>query len=985
MTTRRDILGFSLVELMITVTILAVVLAAVTVILIGSQHSKANTEALLETQQTARTVLEFMSNDVRSAGYGTDEDAVPPQPAFAYVDSVELILYANLQPRVPGNSAPVSTTLPPLALEPTGNPLPFPVNGTAWQPPMKFGTGAEMVRYTLDLNNDGAVDASDQAHVAAHEAVRSANPSDYVLARMVYGDSSGTVPTAGNNGGAVEKLGLVILPGGTVPPLFTVYLGSNPTAWNWANGPIPASRLDEISRVVLNVTTESRRPDKDGTYVRTTMSSEVNSIRNVPEAGYTTFSVDGYVFDDLDENGVRDAGEPGLRDVVVRLGTAATGYTNTAGYYLMTVAPGSYTLKQEVPEGYGAFSPDSVLVDLISSPADFTHDFADTSVVGGWIQDSVWVDTNGDLDWDADEYAMDGVAITVAGVTHYTDGIGFTQHFVSPGGWSVAATAPDSFVVTSTNPVPVVMVDGDTVTVHFALGPSGTGFVEGTVFVDTDRDQVKDATESGMAGVWVGVTKDAGAAVLGFAYTDASGNYSISVPNNMPDATIPYEVTLQVPAGYYTTGSSVIGPIWVADGATVSGNNFGLQSFQVITLNAERVLSLASAELMEKDWSGSDAQSQYLSKGHQDPDLILGSEYSSNPNISIWFNNWNSTPYFDATATYQVNAWSSALSIAAGPVDSDSPWYRPDVVTGLESYASGNIAVWLTQNTSGNYGYLPATPTYLNTLDGGNVNTVLLHDVDGDGDLDLVAGTKSYADAGSFEVWRNAAGVFTRAYTFPPVGGISFLGEVRSMALGNFDGDAVKDLALVTKTSDGNGTLHLLIGTLTPPYYFYYDEKDLTGEGNAVVVLDANGDAMDDIFVGTRKNTTQGLIEHWGRASAAPFDFSLVRKFAAPGVVLSLAAGDFGGLATRSDVAFGYQTAEGSYVGGVQILLLDGGTFPVAGLDPSGGAAAYMVPALNANNFNTGANPSPSGTALTDLGAAMKSGATTGAVLIFLR
>lgn len=979
--------GFSLVELMVTLVILAVVLAAIMLVLIGSSRSKAQTEALLETQQSARTIIEFISRDVRSAGYGADEDASPPQPAFAYVDSTELILYANLQGGPPtwGDSKPVSTTLPPLAPKPTGTPLPYKTSTAPYLPPIQWATGAEMIRYTLDLTNDGLVDINDQEHVAAHDAARSGNPSDFVLARMVYGNFSGTVPTDGNNGGAIERLGLVVPAGSGSPSLFTVYLGSEVNPWNWANGPVPANRLDEISRVVINVTTESRRPDRDGNYARTTMTSEVNSIRNVPEAGYTTLTADGYVFEDLNKNGIKEGGEPGIGDAVVRLGSAAVDRTNSVGYFFLTAAPATYMLRQEIPEGFGAFTPDSVFVDFVTNPVDFTHNFADTSILGGWILDSCWVDTDTDGNWDGNEPPIGSVAVTAATVTKYSDGTGFAQHFVPPGSWSVSATAPDSFVVSGTNPVSVTMVDGDTVYVRFAVVPSGIGYVEGKVYVDVNRNSVYDAGETGVPNNWVGVTKDMSATVLGFAYTDAAGDYSISVPNNMPAATTPYEVTLQIPPGFYTTGTSTIAPVWVADGATVANNNFGLQSFQIITLNAERVLSLGSAELMEKDWGGSDAHSQYISKGHQDADLILGSEYSSNPNISIWFNNWNTDPYFDAIATYQRNAFASALSVALAPLDLDTPWDRPDVVTGLESYASGNLAVWMTQNTSGNYGYLPNGPTYYNTLDGGDANTVLLHDVDGDGDKDLLVGTKTSANSGSMEVWLNTAGIFARAASMPPLGGFSFLGEVRDMALGRFDGDGVADLVLVTKTADGAGKLHLLIGTNFPPYFSSYVEHGLTGEGNAVVVLDGNGDGFDDIFAGTRENSTKGTLEHWLRVSSTPFDFSLIRKHSSPGPVLSMEGGDFGGMTSRKDIAYGYRNDDGGYPGGLEILLLDSGSFPPTGVDPSGGVAAFMVPALNANNFNAGANPSAVGPALTDLAAAMKSGATTGAVLIFLR
>jgi hypothetical protein len=41
----------------------------------------------------------------------------------------------------------------------------------------------------------------------------------------------------------------------------------------------------------------------------------------------------------------------------------------------------------------------------------------------------------------------------------------------------------------------------------------------------------------------------------------------------------------------------------VQNAATVSGKNFGFANFTVITLTANRVLSLISTDLVEKDWS----------------------------------------------------------------------------------------------------------------------------------------------------------------------------------------------------------------------------------------------------------------------------------------------------------------------------------------------------------------------------------------------
>jgi type II secretory pathway pseudopilin PulG len=971
--------------MLITLTVLAIVVSAVTIVMTGSQRSKASTEANIEAQQSARTILDILARDIRSAGFEADLDGVPPQPPFAYVDSVELILCANLQPATPGNSSAPNPTQPPLALDPIGSPLPIKITGS-YLPPVKYQTGAELVRYTFDLNNDGIITALDQNHIAAGGARRTANPDDFVLARIVYGDSSGSVPTAGNNGGAIERVGVLRGPGTGVPALFTVYLGSNPAPWNWANGAVPANRLDEISRVEINVTTESRRPDRNGNFARSTIGTEVNSLRNVPDAGSTLFDADGYVFNDVNQNGNRDTGEPGVPDVVLRMGSVGVDRTNASGYYFMRVPPGQYTLRQDVPSGYGAFTPDSVAVDFFTTPADFTHDFADTSSPGGWIIDTCWVDTNDDAVRDADEWLQDGVIVSVASLTAISDISGHTGFFVAPGTWSLLAMPPESTTVSTPNPVSVTVNDGDTLRVDFGLIAKGSGTVSGRVYKDVNRNYTFDSGEPGMADVWVGISKVGGGALQGWALTMNNGTYEVVVPANMPEMITAYEITLEVPAGHFPVTSSVIAPLWVETGITYPDNDFGIDPFQLVTLNAERVLSLGSGELMEKDWSGPDGYNKYVNNGHKDIDLVLGSEWSANPNISTWFNDWNSSPLFPAVPDYQRNAWSSALSIAVGPIDVDPPWSRADVVTGLQSYASGNIAVWITKGSSGNFGYLSDTPVYYRTLDGGDANAVLLNDLDGDTDLDLIVGTKSYAGSGSFEVWSNSAGVFTREAMFPPYGGVSFLGEVRSMALGDFDDDSDLDLVLVTRTDVNEGSIVWFEKTSsTPPYFALRQEQLLKGEGNAVVTIDINGDGREEAVAGTKTGPSQGRIEAWAREDSDPFDFMAFQERVAPGIVLSLAAADLGGITTQEDLAVGFRGSDVGYAGGVRIYFLDGGSLPTNGSDPTSGTVPFMMPALNTRNFDYGDNPTPGGIPFIDLAAAMKSGPTTGAVLIFLR
>ena len=215
--------GFTLVELMVTLTVLAVVCVALMGIMFGASRSKTATMNHLESIQAVRAGMDLMTRDMRSAGYGADLSYATPQSPIAYVDSMQLLLNANLQP-YPDN---VSAHTPPLAYNPTGAPRPKPLDGTSYAPPIKYRTGAEVIRWTLDVNNDGVVDASDLAAPDGADAQHTPNPNDYVLVRQVYGDSTGNV--AGANGGTTERVALLDKPGSGVPPMFTVYFKGSST------------------------------------------------------------------------------------------------------------------------------------------------------------------------------------------------------------------------------------------------------------------------------------------------------------------------------------------------------------------------------------------------------------------------------------------------------------------------------------------------------------------------------------------------------------------------------------------------------------------------------------------------------------------------------------------------------------------------------------------------------------------------------------
>src|SRR6185295_14226306 len=134
--------GFTLVELMITLTVLAVVMVVLMTVMYAAQRSKASTTNNIEAAQSARAAMDMIARDLRSAGYAADIDYATPQPAIAYIDSLQVLINANLDP-YPDTTG---RNKPPFAYNPASTPKPFPLNGTTWAPPIRYRSGAEVVR-----------------------------------------------------------------------------------------------------------------------------------------------------------------------------------------------------------------------------------------------------------------------------------------------------------------------------------------------------------------------------------------------------------------------------------------------------------------------------------------------------------------------------------------------------------------------------------------------------------------------------------------------------------------------------------------------------------------------------------------------------------------------------------------------------------------------------------------------------------------------
>ncbi|MFL5780534.1 MAG: SdrD B-like domain-containing protein, partial [Thermoleophilaceae bacterium] len=372
-----------------------------------------------------------------------------------------------------------------------------------------------------------------------------------------------------------------------------------------------------------------------GTYTITGVKPGSRTVRQEPRSGYTCTApggcaysgvtltsgasvgerdfgdapaghVSGVKFEDLNANGVRDAGEPGLPGWTIYVDlngnsapdagepTAITG--PTGAYSIDDVRAGTHRIREVAQSGWTCSlpSPCSYAQTFVAGTDATGRDFgawraasasgtvfSDLDASGtrgggegglaGW---TVYVDYDGDGVLDAGEpsanSAGDG-SYAIAGVKPGTYAI---RQETQPG-WRCTAPAGCSFT-------------GVTFTSNG--GPSGRDFgdvqsttVSGTRFRDDDRDGVRDAGEPGLAGWTVYVDYNGnGALVPGpepgepYAVTDANGDYTITgvLPNGVGNPYTVREVeqptwTCSAPAG------CAYGNFVIAGGAAPSGIDFG--------------------------------------------------------------------------------------------------------------------------------------------------------------------------------------------------------------------------------------------------------------------------------------------------------------------------------------------------------------------------------------------------------------------------
>ena len=330
-------------------------------------------------------------------------------------------------------------------------------------------------------------------------------------------------------------------------------------------------------------------PDSPGTHTVALSSGGSASDKNF--GNYQLGSISGMKFNDINGNGVKDAGEPALSGWRIHLNGSKVDSVLTdvdGNFTFNNLKPGTYTLSEVIQSGWGQSypaSPGTHTVILTSGSVHAGMNFANYQISS--VAGTKFNDINGNGIKDAGEPGVSGWLIRLSGAksgSMVTDGNGnysFTN--LRPGSYTISEesrSAWDQTFPISPGTHSFTITGNSTITgKHF--GNFQHGSISGMKFNDVNANGVKDGGEAGLSNWLIRLTKDG--IQVDSALTDSSGNYSVtglSVGTYVVSEVLQSGWTQSAPAspGTYTVS--------ITSGNTVTGKNFG--NFQRATITGTK-------------------------------------------------------------------------------------------------------------------------------------------------------------------------------------------------------------------------------------------------------------------------------------------------------------------------------------------------------------------------------------------------------------
>ncbi|MFQ5820134.1 MAG: collagen binding domain-containing protein [Candidatus Heimdallarchaeota archaeon] len=309
--------------------------------------------------------------------------------------------------------------------------------------------------------------------------------------------------------------------------------------------------------------------------VTVTVVGMYNEKHEVIFGDFKPADICGEKFEDIDGDGVCDAGEPRVAGVTITLsGTDGMGNpvtqettTNSNGEFCFSdLIPGTYTVTETIPIGWVNSTSTSIeLITLISGEGAFVE-FG--NLRPAQINGYKFEDLDGDGEYDAGEPGVTGVTITLSG----TDGMGnpvtrdtttdATGYFyfmdVWPGVYTVTETVPDGYVAsTPIESGPHTLVSDDVLVLGYVFGNFLPAELCGKKFHDLNGNGAWDDGEPGVFSIHITLSGSDGKgnSVSDETWTDESGAFCF----------------MDLPPGVYTVTEDLLSTGWVNSTPISSG------------------------------------------------------------------------------------------------------------------------------------------------------------------------------------------------------------------------------------------------------------------------------------------------------------------------------------------------------------------------------------------------------------------------------
>ncbi len=594
--------------------------------------------------------------------------------------------------------------------------------------------------------------------------------------------------------------------------------------------------------------------------------------------------IEGTVFEDLDQNGVKGQDESGLPSVLISLDTGAQILTGNDGYYSFIAEEGTYTVIETDPAGFSSTTPNSATAHIVDNGDTVTANFGDfAGAVSGILEGYVYLDVDEDGSRTTGEEGLPNVTIRVSnGDTTRTNASGYYRFNLEPNTYFVTETDPEGYTSTTVNTYENIVITPDTTVIRdFGdILETQQDFVEIHI---SNTDRVLSVTTANLSEDDM-YDQDI---VLGTALATGIGNMLV-FHNNWQSSTTPigelfdHDPTYRRDAGHNIntmrrfdfSGDGTMDVLSGLDNST--GNNLQLWFTKAdgllgvtpdIAYNTEGLTEVMDCKLVDFDLDG-----------HFDLVVGLKSPIGYIGALEILIGNGGGA--FSSRQTVTTAGLETVVDLGAvwavetGDIDGDGD---QDIIVGSHTSGyTGYIDIYI------NTGYASSQFAWHSRyISFGAVNDLKVVDMmedDGD-DPDILAAVSSGAGAGYVELWlNNGSGTYgipdTTGYSFGsditpmwPDDGLYADGEALSLAVLSINNDIFPDVAYGTRSSVFyTGDIYILpaFGTL-PTNGIKINTTD-SGEIITMDVADFNKDNRPDIVVGTRSSATQGkLVAFFGR------------------------------------------------------------------------------------------------------------------------